>query len=328
MYYYDTTKKLFHIALKSDKLPEWRSFCGKELFVWKESLMTEKIPDDGALCTKCLQMVGPKLGNKTIEDEVRQKIQKKADYMHDKAQIAYNAFLMLQKLSECSKSHAEEIALSQEFYFTIYTSSRSLIFDTIENFYKNENRGETIGSLLSNCKNCKRVFREAMSFEYRADKDIKYCLPFEIQLPKLWEDVDVDYEFDFGGIEQDEDQPYITLRCDFFHFFEFMNGLWNMMKGLAEKVKQSRKKEMEKNDGGMEDWMAEMRNKQSSRYWKYVQVLLQYQLILSAFIQSALIPYSAENRREVQAIPYENAADLENTLNAVRQRLDAQPTIV
>ena len=59
-----------------------------------------------------------------------------------------------------------------------------------------------------------------------------------------------------------------------------------------------------------------------------VQVLLQYQLILSAFIQSALIPYSAENRREMQAIPYENAADLENTLNAVRQRLDAQPTIV
>ena len=78
----------------------------------------------------------------------------------------------------------------------------------------------------------------------------------------------------------------------------------------------------------MEGWMAEMRNNQSSRYWKYVQVLLQYQLILSTFIQNSLIQYSSEDDHEVQAIPYENAADLENTLNAVRQRLDAQPTIV
>lgn len=328
MYYYDTSKKLFHIALKSDKLPEWHSFCGKELFVWEDSLMTEKMPDDGTLCTKCLQMISSKSSDKTIEDEVKQKIQKKADYMHDKAQIAYNAFLMLQKLSECSKSHAEEIALSQEFYFTIYTSSRSLIFDTIENFYKNENRGETIGSLLSNCKSCKRVFREAMSWHYRCNAYEEDWLPFEIQIPKLWEDVDIDLEFDFGLAEQNEDQPYITLKCDFFHFFEFMNGIWKMMKGLAEKVKQHHKKEMGKGNGDMEGWMAEMRNNQSSRYWKYVQVLLQYQLILSTFIQNSLIQYSSEDDHEVQAIPYENAADLENTLNAVRQRLDAQPTIV
>lgn len=71
MYYYDTSKKLFHIALKSDKLPEWHSFCGKELFVWEDSLMTEKMPDDGTLCTKCLQMISSKSSDKTIEDEVK-----------------------------------------------------------------------------------------------------------------------------------------------------------------------------------------------------------------------------------------------------------------
>lgn len=323
MYYYEMPNKVFHVALKRDKGPDWYSLCGKPLHIWDVSCMTEEIPNDGRLCTQCLRRIGYGSNDNEMVDSVRQKILEKANLLNEKASVAYHAFLMLQRLYECSKCYEEELALSPEFYFTVYISSRSLIFDTIENCYKNENRGNTIVSLLSNCKHGKKVFRESMSFNYRWSSDIKSLLPFKIQLPKLWEDVDVDFEFDFGVTEQNEDQPYITLKCDFFHFFEFMNGLWDLMNGLAEKVKQRYKKGLEKDNGGMKDWMAEMQENQSHRYWEYVQVLLQYQLILSTFIQNSLM-----NNSEVQAIPYENAADLENTLNAVRQGLDAKLTIV
>lgn len=115
-----------------------------------------------------------------IGSECMQKLLKIANFLYDEGVFAYNAYFLLQKLSECEQSCGKEKGLSPYLYHMLRKTSTDSLTSILVNAYKirkYRSKEYCMDLLHEMCEDYKLLFSEMAAYS---------GFSLQIPFPKLW----------------------------------------------------------------------------------------------------------------------------------------------
>lgn len=241
-----------------------------------------------------------------------------ARFLHEEAVFAYSAYDMLQKLFECEKSYQTEMSSSPYMYYILCTASRDSIILILTRSYENNAKGRNVDLLMEMGNSFFAQTEEDSSKEMDGSSSVSTVieLPRPVSILRSWDKLDEEFAEYCKGLSLNFSR-FIPLPDSFNYVWEFMKRIRESLKDFCLQAKTYRDKVLAHNDRDTETKMKAAFEKQPR--WENLEVLIQFQLIFTAFIIDVVT-----NNSEMHVTAFANATDLETTLRIVRQWLAYQ----